>query len=238
MGPAENRVIGEFTLGEIPLAQLQTAISNDHKLTLGAVGSDLWHSPGDSPDHFWMITDRGPAGEVRVKDKSRRTFPVPEFTPTLLYVATTGDKIDVVRAVPIVDASGRPVTGLPNLKGYSEKPYTFDGQAKLELNPNGLDPEGFVRTQSGDFWVVEEYGPSIVHLDGNGVVLKRYVPQGWIAYFAALQQGPASVVAPIDKTSLSMVIVLAAVFLGEPLTWKSVVGGGLVVLGAIVVAWR
>lgn len=60
----------------------------------------------------------------------------------------------------------------------------------------------------------------------------------WICYFAALQQGPASVVAPIDKTSLAMVIVLAAIFLGEPLTWKSVVGGGLVVLGAIVVAWR
>ena len=60
----------------------------------------------------------------------------------------------------------------------------------------------------------------------------------WICYFAALQQGPASVVAPIDKTSLAMVIVLAAIFLGEPLTWKSVAGGGLVVLGAIVVAWR
>lgn len=60
----------------------------------------------------------------------------------------------------------------------------------------------------------------------------------WIAYFGALQQGPASVVAPIDKTSLAMVIALAAIFLGEPLTWKSVVGGGLVVLGAIVVAWR
>ena len=60
----------------------------------------------------------------------------------------------------------------------------------------------------------------------------------WICYFAALQKGPASVVAPIDKTSLAMVIVLAAIFLGEPLTWKSVVGGGLVVLGAIVVAWK
>ena len=60
----------------------------------------------------------------------------------------------------------------------------------------------------------------------------------WIFYFAALQRGPASVVAPIDKTSLAMVIVLAAIFLGEPLTWKSVVGGGLVVLGAIVVAWK
>ena len=60
----------------------------------------------------------------------------------------------------------------------------------------------------------------------------------WICYFAALQQGPASVVAPIDKTSLAMVIVLAALFLGEPLTWKTALGGGLVVLGAIVAAWK
>lgn len=60
----------------------------------------------------------------------------------------------------------------------------------------------------------------------------------WICYFAALQKGPASVVASIDKTSLAMVIVLAALFLGEPLTWKTALGGGLVVLGAIVAAWK
>lgn len=60
----------------------------------------------------------------------------------------------------------------------------------------------------------------------------------WLFYFAALQKGPASLVAPIDKTSLAMVIVLAALFLNEPLTWQTVVGGSLVVVGAVVVAWR
>ena len=60
----------------------------------------------------------------------------------------------------------------------------------------------------------------------------------WICYFAALQKGPASVVAPIDKTSLALVIVLAALFLGEPLTWQTALGGALVVIGAIVAAWK
>jgi len=60
----------------------------------------------------------------------------------------------------------------------------------------------------------------------------------WLFYFAALQRGPASVVAPLDKTSLAMVLVLAALFLGEPLTWKTALGGGLVLLGAIVVALK
>lgn len=60
----------------------------------------------------------------------------------------------------------------------------------------------------------------------------------WICYFAALQKGPASVVAPIDKTSLALVLVLAALFLGEPLTWKTAMGGSLVVAGAILAAWK
>ena len=36
----------------------------------------------------------------------------------------------------------------------------------------------------------------------------------------------------------SSTLLLAALFLGEPLTWKTALGGGLVVLGAIVVALK
>ncbi len=60
----------------------------------------------------------------------------------------------------------------------------------------------------------------------------------WLFYFAALQRGPASVVSAIDKTSIAIVLVLAALFLGEPFTWKTAVGGLLVVGGAILIAWK
>jgi transporter family protein len=56
----------------------------------------------------------------------------------------------------------------------------------------------------------------------------------WLAYFKALQLAPASSVAPVDKLSLAVTIVLAAVFLGEALTWKTIVGAGLMIVGAIV----
>ena len=39
----------------------------------------------------------------------------------------------------------------------------------------------------------------------------------WLCYFKALQLGEASKVAPVDKLSVVITIVLAAVFLGEPL---------------------
>jgi bacterial/archaeal transporter family protein len=54
----------------------------------------------------------------------------------------------------------------------------------------------------------------------------------WLAYFRALQLAPASLVAPIDKLSLPLTIVLAAVFLGETMTWKLALGVGLMTIGA------
>jgi bacterial/archaeal transporter family protein len=55
----------------------------------------------------------------------------------------------------------------------------------------------------------------------------------WLAYFRALQLGPASSVAPIDKLSLPLTIVLAAAVLGEPITWKIGVGVAMMTAGAL-----
>jgi transporter family protein len=56
----------------------------------------------------------------------------------------------------------------------------------------------------------------------------------WLCYFKALQLGPASAVAPIDKLSVVLVVVFAALFLGETLTWKVAAGAGLVSAGVAI----
>lgn len=58
----------------------------------------------------------------------------------------------------------------------------------------------------------------------------------WICYFRALQMGPASRVAPIDKLSVPLVIVLAWLLLGEKLNGSAILGGLLITAGAIVIA--
>lgn len=55
----------------------------------------------------------------------------------------------------------------------------------------------------------------------------------WLAYFRALQLAPASRVAPIDKLSLPLTVVLAAIFLGESVGWRLGLGVGLMTAGAI-----
>ena len=58
----------------------------------------------------------------------------------------------------------------------------------------------------------------------------------WICYFRALQLGLASKVAPIDKLSVIFAIVMAAVFLHEPVSWLQWAGGGLIVSGAVLLS--
>jgi bacterial/archaeal transporter family protein len=56
----------------------------------------------------------------------------------------------------------------------------------------------------------------------------------WICYFRALQLGPASRVAPLDKLSVPLVMVFAWLLLGEKLTVPVILGGVLITAGAIV----
>jgi bacterial/archaeal transporter family protein len=60
----------------------------------------------------------------------------------------------------------------------------------------------------------------------------------WLCYFRALQLGPASRVAPIDKLSVIFAIVLAVAFLQERLSPMQWVGGALICAGAIMLGWR
>ena len=56
----------------------------------------------------------------------------------------------------------------------------------------------------------------------------------WIFYFKALQLGKVSQVVPVDKLSVALAIVLSVLFLGEVLTWKSIVGASLVIVGTLI----
>lgn len=58
----------------------------------------------------------------------------------------------------------------------------------------------------------------------------------WICYYRALKLGEASRVAPIDKLSIVMVAIFAALFLGEKLSLVAWAGVALIGAGAILVA--
>lgn len=57
----------------------------------------------------------------------------------------------------------------------------------------------------------------------------------WLFYFRALQLGRASQVAPVDKFSLVLTVLFAAMFLGESMNWVIASGVALIVAGTLLV---
>ncbi|MFF8022272.1 esterase-like activity of phytase family protein [Streptomyces sp. NPDC007896] len=179
--PSQPRVTRTATLGDIPLGTFSNAllpgtVGDDRGVDLGGIGSDIY--PAGRRGEFWTVTDRGPNGQIKVDGKKRRTFPVPGFDPAIVKIRVSGDTVKVLDALPITTSSGKPVTGLSNQAGRDEAPYSYDAQTPLTYNPNGVDTEGIVRSADGSFWLVDEYGPSLVHVSARGRVLTRYVPKG------------------------------------------------------------
>jgi bacterial/archaeal transporter family protein len=60
----------------------------------------------------------------------------------------------------------------------------------------------------------------------------------WLFYYRALQLGPASKVAPIDKLGVIFAILFAFIFLGEKADFKTLSGGLLIVAGALIIALK
>ncbi len=60
----------------------------------------------------------------------------------------------------------------------------------------------------------------------------------WVLYFIALRTGPAGAVAVIDKFSVIFVILLAALFLGESLTVKSIIGILFTIAGSMLILFK
>lgn len=55
----------------------------------------------------------------------------------------------------------------------------------------------------------------------------------WLCYYRALQDGPASVVVPIDKLSIVLTVIFAGVVFKERLSGKAFAGLGMIVLGTL-----
>ena len=85
--------------------------------------------------------------------------------------------------------------------------------------------------KSGELSIVTPRGWLFLVLSGIATGLS------WLCYFRALQLGPASKVAPVDKLSVVFVILFAAAFLGEKLSFAKLAGGLLIAAGAITLAF-
>lgn len=140
-------------------------------------GSSIDADP-QNPKRFYGLTDRGPNTDG---GENVKIFLLPGFTPSIGHFEIQADgKIRKLRDIPLKDAHGKPLTGLPNPAGYgTSKETVVDANHQLlQRDKTGIDSEGLAVMRDGTFWVSDEYGPHIVHFDRNGIELERMSPRG------------------------------------------------------------
>lgn len=144
---------------------------------------------------FLTLTDRGPNAEalsITGVGKNARPFLLPEFQPRILRIKSNmKDKtFVVVNEILLTDPLGNALSGRPqwprnrdkkiaqqHLKKADEVGVNLKGDA-LVPDLMGLDAEGLTIDSDGNFWIAEEYRPSILKFNSEGRLLKRYIPKG------------------------------------------------------------
>lgn len=147
------------------------------KIYNGGYGSSIAQDPND-PAVFYLLTDRGPNIDGTVANT--KVFALPNFVPQIGKFRLTDGKLVLEKIIEIQNENGVKINGLPNPVGQGSTGETaFDVTGnKLPTSVDGLDSEGLALAPDGTFWISDEYGPHIVHVDANGKTIERINPFG------------------------------------------------------------
>ncbi len=132
--------------------------------------------------------DRGPNAEPKDVDGDgilERPFALPSYQPELIRfeLDPATSLCTVTERIPLTQADGTPISGLPNLAGVAgfahadEEPCDLFGNP-LPLDPLGADLEGVCLGEDGFYWMADEYRPSLYKFQADGKLAERFVPFG------------------------------------------------------------
>jgi hypothetical protein len=157
-------------------------------------GSGLTRRAGDPPGIVWAVGDRGPNVKPKVLVKrygfeamssladegGAKVMPRLDLGPTLARLRIRDNRVELLETLRLRDAQNEPICGLPpETSDHARTEPTFDLKGNpLEPSPSGLDTEGIVAFRDGGFLLGDEFGPSLVRVDGTGRVMARHVPAG------------------------------------------------------------
>jgi hypothetical protein len=160
------------------------------KLTFG-LGSGLTRRASDPPGVVYAVTDRGPnlfvsqaVEDYGLEEMDRlrglagaKIMPQPQAGPEIVELRVESGAVRLVRRMPLVTRSGARLSGVALPGGQMEPIFDLAG-APIAADRLGADSEAIAVLPDGSFRVAEEYGPSILVADADGVVSERWVAAG------------------------------------------------------------
>lgn len=187
---AAPQVISRFNI-ELPATawldyQGKFAKQFPHGLPTGVgSGLSLVGKTSDGALQFVALTDRGPNADApqwlasgHVQES--KIFIRPDFVPQWMTVTVKDGKAKASDPVLLHDDKG-PIHGLPlppGTVGATGEMALNDALQPIALTDNrGLDTEGLVPDGQGGYWLCDEYGPFLIHVDSQGKILQKFGPE-------------------------------------------------------------
>lgn len=202
----EDETVRDVTKYEIQFPSSMDNLSSASTLGIGS-GLQFKEKTPDGNLLFYSITDRGPNFSINnlkfgSEEFSGLVFLDPNFTPFISLIKVIPKVSANVIDYRFVTKHYQSAAGIMEHSALEANPLT----ASLKPVPHpsfGPDTEGIAIDKDGNFWIGDEYGPSIIYADRNGSAIKTYTPGNGlpeILRHAILNRGIESIsIAPNGK---------------------------------------
>jgi hypothetical protein len=151
-------------------------------VTIREGGISGLHFIRGSKNEFYLITDRGPNADASEANVGKETilFAFSDYTPKIFKVRAEGDTLRILETLILKKSGGANASGIPHPVGLGntgEVAWVDTNKTLANLDAWGIDSECIAADLNGDFWIGDEYGPTIWRVNGKtGEVIKRYTP--------------------------------------------------------------
>ncbi len=130
---------------------------------------------------FMTLTDRGANGEVlKINQIEKRPFLIPDFQVRFVKLETNSadHSLKIIDEIKLTDPKNKPILGLPQFSEGEHDEIAIDAFGKeLKNSDMGVDAESLAVDKDGNYWVGEEYRPSLLKFNKNGKLISRYIPK-------------------------------------------------------------
>ena len=186
------QIVASTVFPEIILAKDDPSVAHDVPVGLGGISDVTVAKAINDSGQFVirLLTDRGPSRKIETADGKQRVFLNPSFVPTVLVFEISGCLLDeshgelkklkanLQSQFSLQTPRGKVITGRSNGLEGDDSIANPSGEELLAPDVNGIDPEGCALLADGTFWLCEEYRPSLLCCEPNGMVIKRFIPEG------------------------------------------------------------
>lgn len=168
-----NNEIKNIEVFELSNPSLIGKTFSNQEVKLGGFEAIEYKEEREEAYYFNLITGRGPTSLL---SKNETVFLLPGFQPKI--VTLKADKknqvLEVSAELKLKKSDGTPLLGIPQTRDQ-ENPLDVFG-LYYSVDSNSIDPKGLVTGPEGDWWIADQYSPSLVQFNHLGEMLKRLTP--------------------------------------------------------------